>query len=224
MSVTATPHVNFRGGARKALEFYQSVFGGDISIATYADIHSAEDPAQAGQVAFGRVTAPNGFDIMAHDVQPSKGYHPGENAFLLHAEQAERRYGVAAHRILQPSPGAGPLNGAAAPRARLAALFRLVRGQQVQRHADDHVFLAADVALLDHAAADQQGSQARLPGVDQRPHPGDDRVHRFCSRGCRRSTCRKPAFTEPPLQAHRRSRSPGYEEGMAAGRSPLTLR
>ena len=83
MSVTTTAHINFRGDARKALEFYQSVFGGDISIATYADIHSAEDPAQADQVAFGRVTAPNGFDIMAYDVQPSKGYHPGENAFYI---------------------------------------------------------------------------------------------------------------------------------------------
>jgi PhnB protein len=83
MSVTTTAHINFRGDARKALEFYQSVFGGDISIATYADIHSAEDPAQTDQVAFGRVTAPNGFDIMAYDVQPSKGYHPGENAFYI---------------------------------------------------------------------------------------------------------------------------------------------
>jgi uncharacterized glyoxalase superfamily protein PhnB len=34
MSVTTTAHINFRGDARKALEFYQSVFGGDISIAT----------------------------------------------------------------------------------------------------------------------------------------------------------------------------------------------
>jgi uncharacterized glyoxalase superfamily protein PhnB len=33
------------------------VFGGHISIATYADIHSAEDPAQTDQVAFGRVAA-----------------------------------------------------------------------------------------------------------------------------------------------------------------------
>lgn len=83
MSVTTTVHINFRGDARKALEFYQSVFGGDLMIATYADIQAVEDPAQADQVAFGRVTAPNGFDIMAYDVQPSKSYHPGENAFYV---------------------------------------------------------------------------------------------------------------------------------------------
>jgi PhnB protein len=63
MSVTTTAHINFRGKAREALEFYESVFGGDATIATYADIHAVEEPAQAGDVAFGRVDAPSGFAI-----------------------------------------------------------------------------------------------------------------------------------------------------------------
>jgi PhnB protein len=83
MTVTTTAHANFRGQAREALTFYQSVFGGDLSLATYADIHAVERPDQADQIAFGRVKAPNGFDIMAYDVQPSKGYDPGENAFYV---------------------------------------------------------------------------------------------------------------------------------------------
>lgn len=83
MSVQTTAHINFRGDARKALEFYQSVFGGDISIATYADIHAVEDPSQTDQVAFGRVAAASGFDIMAYDVQPSKPFNGGENAFYV---------------------------------------------------------------------------------------------------------------------------------------------
>lgn len=96
MSVTTTAHINFRGDARKALEFYQSVFGGELSIATYADIHAVEDPTQAAQVAFGRVVAPNGFDIMAYDVQPSKSYNPGENPFYitLQGEDAEEIKGL----------------------------------------------------------------------------------------------------------------------------------
>jgi PhnB protein len=83
VSVRATPHVNFRGHAREALQFYQSVFGGDLMAATYADIQAAEDPGQNDQIAFGRVTAANGFDIMAYDVQPSKGFDAGENAFYI---------------------------------------------------------------------------------------------------------------------------------------------
>lgn len=83
MTVSTTPHVNFRGQAREALEFYRSVFDGEIAIATYADIHAVEEPAQADHVAFGRVDAPNGFSIMAYDVQPSKCYDPGENSFYI---------------------------------------------------------------------------------------------------------------------------------------------
>jgi PhnB protein len=89
MSVSTTTHVNFRGQAREALEFYQSVFGGEISIATYADIHAIEEPAQADHVAFGRVDPLNGFTVMAYDVQPSKGHDPGENAFYITLQGTE---------------------------------------------------------------------------------------------------------------------------------------
>ena len=83
MTVATTAHANFRGQAREALTCYQSVFSGELSLATYGDIHSAETPESAGHIAFGRVKAPNGFDLMAYDVQPSKGYDPGENAFYV---------------------------------------------------------------------------------------------------------------------------------------------
>ena len=52
MTVTTTAHANFRGQAREALTFYQSVFGGDLSLATYADIHAAESPDVAEHIAF----------------------------------------------------------------------------------------------------------------------------------------------------------------------------
>lgn len=83
MTVQTTPHLNFRGTAREALAFYQSVFGGELMMATYTDIHSVEEPSQADEVAFGRLTAANGFDIMAYDVQPSKAYDPGLNPFYV---------------------------------------------------------------------------------------------------------------------------------------------
>lgn len=83
MTVSTTPHVNFRGQAREALEFYRSLVGGEIQIATYADIPSIEEPDHANHVAFGRVDAPNGFSIMAYDVQPSKDYDPGTNPFYI---------------------------------------------------------------------------------------------------------------------------------------------
>lgn len=83
MSLQTTAHINFRGEARAALEFYREVFGGDVMIATYADIHAVEDLKQADQVAWGQVAAPSGFRVMAYDVQTSKAFNPGENAFYI---------------------------------------------------------------------------------------------------------------------------------------------
>ena len=83
MTITTTAHANFRGQARDALTYYHSVFGGELALATYAEIHSAETPETADHIAFGRVKAADGFDLMAYDVQPSKGYDPGKNAFYV---------------------------------------------------------------------------------------------------------------------------------------------
>lgn len=83
MSVATTAHINFRGRAREALEFYRSVFGGQAVIATYADIHQVDDPAQADSVAWGQVEAPSGFRVMAYDVQSAKRFDHGENAFYI---------------------------------------------------------------------------------------------------------------------------------------------
>jgi len=35
VTVNVVPHLNFRGDARAALEFYRSVFGGDLAVVTY---------------------------------------------------------------------------------------------------------------------------------------------------------------------------------------------
>lgn len=40
MSVRAVTHLNFRGDARAALDFYRSVFGGDLTVITYEDAHN----------------------------------------------------------------------------------------------------------------------------------------------------------------------------------------
>jgi PhnB protein len=83
VSIATTAHINFRGQARDALTFYASVFGGKAAIATYADIHQVDDPAQADSVAWGQVEAPDGFRVMAYDVQTAKPFDHGQNAFYI---------------------------------------------------------------------------------------------------------------------------------------------
>ncbi|QIZ97527.1 VOC family protein [Leifsonia sp. PS1209] len=83
MSVTTTPHLNFRGDARAALEFYHSVFGGQLVVVTNAEAHAAETPDEADQVKFGQVIGANGFQVMAYDVPASVGYDQGDTAFFV---------------------------------------------------------------------------------------------------------------------------------------------
>lgn len=71
MSVTTTTHLNFRGDARAALEFYQSVFDGHLVLVTYKDAGNVQEESEADQVMWGQVLAGNGFHVMAYDV-PSK--------------------------------------------------------------------------------------------------------------------------------------------------------
>lgn len=72
MTIQTTTHLNFRGDARAALEFYQSVFGGHAVINTYADFGMPVEVPGSDKVVFGLVAADNGFRIMGYDI-------PGES-------------------------------------------------------------------------------------------------------------------------------------------------
>jgi PhnB protein len=89
MSVISTLHVNFRGNAREALEFYHSIFGGDIILVPYGDVEAGQGTAQSEQIVWGQVESPDGFHIMAYDVQDSLPYAAGENAFYASLRSTE---------------------------------------------------------------------------------------------------------------------------------------
>lgn len=48
------PYVTFPGTAREALTFYQEVFGGDLTLFTYAEFQRTDGPAEA--IAHGELT------------------------------------------------------------------------------------------------------------------------------------------------------------------------
>lgn len=84
MTIQTTTHLNFRGDARAALGFYQSVFGGHTVINTYADFGMPADIPGADHVVFGLVTSDNGFRVMAYDV-------PGESGGTIVGGTSTRR-------------------------------------------------------------------------------------------------------------------------------------
>jgi PhnB protein len=83
LSITTTTHLNFRGDARSALEFYKSVFGGELAAVTYKDAGNVPEESAADQLMWGQVRAGNGFHVMAYDVPAQLGYEQGENSFFV---------------------------------------------------------------------------------------------------------------------------------------------
>ncbi|SDU95104.1 PhnB protein [Microlunatus sagamiharensis] len=88
MPMTATAHLNFRGDARSALTFYQSVFGGQVMAATYGQVGVPQDSPEsdhavfvpveasspdADRLAFGMLAADNGLRLAAYDVFGAQG-------------------------------------------------------------------------------------------------------------------------------------------------------
>lgn len=68
MSITTTTHLNFPGTARQALDFYQAVFGGTVTAATYGDLGMPAEAPGADNFVFGQVENDNGFRVMAYDI------------------------------------------------------------------------------------------------------------------------------------------------------------
>lgn len=83
MSVTTTTHLNFRGDARAALDFYHSVFGGRVTAVTYKDAGAVQKENEAEWVMWGEVAADNGFHVMAYDVPSHLPWDQGRNAFFV---------------------------------------------------------------------------------------------------------------------------------------------
>lgn len=77
MSTRLNPYIGFRDNARQALEFYQSVFGGELQLSTFADFGASEDPADAGKIMHGQLETPNDLVLMAADTPSSMEYSEG---------------------------------------------------------------------------------------------------------------------------------------------------
>ena len=89
MSIKTVAHLNLRGDARAALEFYQSVFGGHLTAVSYCDAHNVANPEEADQIMWGQVASEEGFQIMAYDVPSSRPWSQGEDPFFVSVRGAD---------------------------------------------------------------------------------------------------------------------------------------
>ena len=77
MTSRLNPYISFNGNAREALEYYKSVFGGDLTISTFAEFGMAD--AGADKVMHGQLETSDGYTLMGADTPPGMPYSPGNN-------------------------------------------------------------------------------------------------------------------------------------------------
>jgi PhnB protein len=79
METKLNPYLNFRGKARNAMQFYQSVFGGKLNMATFKDYHASQDPSDDQLIMHAQLEVDNGLTLMAADTPKRMKYRRGTN-------------------------------------------------------------------------------------------------------------------------------------------------
>ncbi|MBM0227925.1 MULTISPECIES: VOC family protein [Micromonospora] len=93
MASRLNPYLSFRDSARQAMEFYQNVFGGNLTLSTFGEFGNP-DPAVADKVMHAMLETDRGFTLMASDTPPEMEYQPGNNiAISLSGDDADELRG-----------------------------------------------------------------------------------------------------------------------------------
>ncbi len=75
---TLNPYISFRGDARQAMEFYHSVFGGELVTSTFGESGMSQDPSDDELVMHSQLTGAAGLVLMGSDTPARMSYTPGD--------------------------------------------------------------------------------------------------------------------------------------------------
>ena len=79
MQTKLNPYLNFKDNTRQAMEFYRSVFGGNLQMQTFKDFHASQDPSDDNLIMHSQLETDNGITLMASDTPSRMEYRPGTN-------------------------------------------------------------------------------------------------------------------------------------------------
>ena len=93
MASRLNPYIQFKDNARAALEFYQGVFGGELTVSTFGEYGDPSQPGADG-IMHGQLETPSGYTIMAADTPPGMDYNPGSTiAVSLSGDDPDELHG-----------------------------------------------------------------------------------------------------------------------------------
>ena len=73
------PYLSFRDNAREAMDFYQSVLGGEVEMNTFGEYPDmVQDPSEGELIMHAQLTTADGLVLMASDTPSSMEYAPSQ--------------------------------------------------------------------------------------------------------------------------------------------------
>ena len=79
MQSKLNPYLNFKDTARDAMEFYKSVFGGNLEMHTFKEYNASQDPSEDEKIMHSMLESENGITFMAADTPNDMEFNPGTN-------------------------------------------------------------------------------------------------------------------------------------------------
>lgn len=76
MASLLNPYLSFKDNAREAFQFYQTVFGGQLTMSTFKEFQVSEDPADANKIMHAMLVGDRGITFMGADT-PSYAQYDG---------------------------------------------------------------------------------------------------------------------------------------------------
>ena len=78
MASRLNPYISFAGNARPAMEFYEGVFGGTLTMNTFGEFGEPGAP-ESDKIMHGQLETDHGFTLMGADTPPGMEHTPGNN-------------------------------------------------------------------------------------------------------------------------------------------------
>lgn len=82
MDTKLNPYISFDGNARQAMEFYKTVFGGELKMSTFKEYNLAQNPGDSEKIMHSVLEIGPDFTIMGADTPTGMEYDNGKRITL----------------------------------------------------------------------------------------------------------------------------------------------
>ena len=91
MTVWLNPYLSFRDNAREAMTFYHSLFGGELTVSTFAEFYASADPTEQHKIMHSQLESPDGLVLMGADTPEGMEYRPAAGVSISLSGDDEAR-------------------------------------------------------------------------------------------------------------------------------------